>query len=356
MSFNSINPGNQGKKTQHTQLPSHINRFDSVSDSLESEDPLARDAPTRSHSQSPIKQHPGSLTPSGRSSLAVVLPRSPAHLEAYKEVSIDEEDGFDAPVTSDLTPRGRPKSLFKAVNALKTSSPGGTQTGVSSDATSTTPVRGRGRPKGSTNKSKGLQTAAGAPRQARQAATKPRPHPNGFPKRRGRPPKQPSPPPETIYYQVNAPIFPFLCEWRDCKAELHNLETLRRHVYIVHGDDINCLWGECGKLEKPSEFETDEEFKEHIEEAHLVPLSWHCGDGFNNNLGERSLPNTAEDVPDYLKDEHGNQVTPSIRDQQEEDLLTWRKNRRKLKDLLIRMNDNLPDESDEEMGVERQAV
>ncbi|WKT49866.1 AT hook, DNA-binding motif [Fusarium oxysporum f. sp. vasinfectum] len=339
MSFNSINPGNQSKKTHHTVLPSHITRFGSVSDSLESEDPLARDAPTRSHSQSPVKQHPGSLTPSGRSSLAVVLTRSPAHLEAYRGVSIDEEDGFDAPVTSDLAPRGRPKSLFKAVNALKTSSPGGTQTGVSSDATSTTPARGRGRPKGSTNKSKGLQTAAGA-RQARQAATKPRPHPNGFPKRRGRPPKQPSPPPETIYYQVDAPIFPFLCEWRDCKAELHNLETLRRHVYIIHGDD----------------FETDVGFKEHIEEAHLVPLSWHCGDGFNNNLGERSLPNTAEDVPDYLKDEHGNQVTPSIRDQQEEDLFTWRKNRRKLKELLIRMNDNLPDESNEEMGVERQAV
>ncbi|KAF4948391.1 hypothetical protein FGADI_9703 [Fusarium gaditjirri] len=350
MSFNSNNPGNQSKKTQHAHLPSHFNRFGSVSDSLESEDPLARDVPTRSHSQSPVKQHPGSLTPSGRSSLAVVLTRSPAHLEAYREVSIDEADGFDALVASDLTPQGGPKSLFKAVNALKTLSPGG-----SSDATSTTPARGRGRPKGSTNKSKGLPTAAGA-RQARQAATKPRPHPNGFPKRRGRPPKQPSPPPETIYYQVDAPIFPFLCEWRDCKAELHNLETLRRHVYIVHGDDINCLWGECGGLEKPYEFETDEVFKEHVEEAHLVPLSWHCGDGFNNNVGERSLPNTAEDVPDYLKDEHGNQVTPSIRDQQEEDLFTWRKNRRKLKELLIRMNDNLPDESDEDMGVRKQAL
>ncbi|KAF9772260.1 hypothetical protein IL306_010042 [Fusarium sp. DS 682] len=350
MSFNSINPGNHGQKVKHTHLPPHVSRYDSMSDSLESEDPLARDASTRSHSQSPVKQHPGSLTPSGQSSLAVVLKRSPAHLDVYREVSVEEEDGFDAPVMSDLTPRVRPKSLFKAVNVLKTSSPGGVRTGVSGDATSTTPARGRGRPKGSTNKSKGLQTTAAGARQVRQVTTKPRPHPIGFPKRRGRPPKQPSPPPETIYYKMDAPFFPFLCEWRDCKAELHNLETLRRHVYIVHGDDENCLWGECRRLEHPSEFETDEGFKEHVEEAHLVPLSWHCGDGFNNHCERRLPKNTADDVPDYLKDEHGNQVTPSIRDQQEEDLFTWRKNRRKLKELLIRMNDNLPDESDEEMG------
>jgi hypothetical protein len=140
----------------------------------------------------------------------------------------------------------------------------------------------------------------------------------------------------------------------DCKAELHNLETLRRHVYIVHGDSIECLWGKCGRLEEPPEFEEDEGFKEHVEEAHLVPLSWHVGDGPNNFAG-RGLPKKEdEDIPDYLKDKHGNQVTPSIRDQEEEDLLTWRKNRRKLKELLIRMNDNLPDEDGEETVVKQQ--
>ncbi|KAM0554740.1 hypothetical protein ACHAPJ_006812 [Fusarium lateritium] len=284
--------------------------------------------------------------------MAVVLNRSPEHLHAYREVSIEDED-LNAPVMSDLTPRGAPKTLFNTVNALKTSSSSGLLTAVSSDTASTNNARKRGRPKGSGNKQKGLQATAAGSRQARQV--KPRPPPNGFPKRRGRPPKLPSPPPRAIYYQMDAPFFPFLCEWRECKAELHNLETLRRHVYIVHGDSIQCLWGRCGRQEEPLEYEDDEGFKEHVEEAHLVPLSWHVGDG-PNNLGEQGLPNDKAveevDVPEYLKDEHGNQVTPSIRDQEEEDLITWRRNRRKLKELLIRMNDNLPNESGEEEGVQ----
>ncbi|KAM0244376.1 hypothetical protein ACHAP5_006283 [Fusarium lateritium] len=351
-----MNTGNNAQRNQQPHIPPHIARYDSFSDSIDSDDPLARDAPTTSHSQSPVKQ-PGSLTPGGRPSLAVVLNKSPAQLGAYRDVSIegDEEDA-DALVQSDLTPREKPTTLFKPVNAVQKSIPNGAQTGVSSDATSTTPARGRGRPKGSTNKLKGLPSTAAASRQARQV--KSRPHPNGFPKRRGRPPKLPSPPPRTIYYNVDAPFIPFLCEWRDCKAELHNLDTLRRHVYIVHGESIRCLWGKCGHREDSADFEDDEGFKEHVEEAHLVPFSWHVGDG-PNNLKDRDLPKDVaekDEVPDYLKDEHGNQVTPSIRDQQEEDILTWKKNRRKLKELIARMNDNLPDEPGEEEGVKRQGT
>lgn len=78
----------------------------------------------------------------------------------------------------------------------------------------------------------------------------------------------------------------------------------------------------------------------------MVPLSWHVGDG-PNNIGCRKA--AENEIPDYLTDENGNQVTPSIRDQQEEDIMTWRKNRRKLKELLIRMNENLPDEPDAEI-------
>ncbi|KAL4732591.1 hypothetical protein ACLX1H_001609 [Fusarium chlamydosporum] len=345
MNSNTANHRDNGQINQYPKLLPHITRYDSFSDSAESADPLAGDAPTR-YSQSPLKQHPGSLTSSGRSNFTSVLTRPPAGLNAYREDS-GEEEGLNEPIMSDLTPRGRPRTLFKPANVLKKSPPGEKQTDVSSGATSTTPVRGRGRPKGSLNKTKNLSTAA-AGRQARQV--KPRPHPDGFvgfPKRRGRPPKLPSPPPSELYYRTDVPFFPFLCEWEDCKAELHNLETLRRHVYKVHGDSIECLWGKCGRLEEPPEFEDDEGFEKHAEEAHLVPLSWHVGDG-PNNFGEQDLQKKEnDDIPDYLKDEHGNQVTPSIRDQEEEDLLTWRKNRRKLKELLIRMNDNLPDQVDE---------
>ncbi|KAF5024990.1 hypothetical protein F66182_2941 [Fusarium sp. NRRL 66182] len=356
MNFN-VNLGTQSHKNTHTIIPPRITRYESVSDSIESDGPLAKDTPK--NSQGSVKQYTrspqGTLTPNDRPKLAVVLNKPPGHYKAYKETSVEyEEDEFDAPVTSDLTSQGKPETLLNPVNAMNTSSPIGPLTAVSSDATSTNPSRKRGRPKGSSNKLKSLPATAAASRQARQV--KSRPHPSGFPKRRGRPLKQPSPPPRTIYYQLDAPFFPFLCEWKGCKAELQNLETLRRHVNVVHGDSDHCLWGECWRQESPCEFGDDEHFKEHVEGAHLVPLSWHVGDG-PNNLGQRSLPKEEEeDIPDYLKDEHGNQVTPSIRDQQEEDLMTWRRNRRKLKELLIRMNDNLPDGSDEEEGVERDAA
>ncbi|WZH48134.1 uncharacterized protein QYS62_009300 [Fusarium acuminatum] len=352
-----INPGNNAQRNQHAHLPLHVTRYGSFSDSVDSDDPLVRDALTTNHSQSPVKQ-PGSPTPSGRRSVTVVLNKSPAQLDAYRDVSVEEdEEDVDAQVQSDLNQQGNPRTLFKPVNAVQKSITSESQKGASSDATSTTPARRRGRPKGSTNKLKGLPPTAAASRQARQV--KPRPHPIGFPKRRGRPPKLPSPPPETIYYNVDAPFFPFLCEWRDCKAELHNLDTLRRHVYIVHGESVRCLWGKCGHREDSAEFEDDEGFKEHVEEAHLVPFSWHVGDG-PNNFRDRNSPKKGvleeDEIPDYLKDEHGNQVTPSIRYQQEEDIFTWKKNRRKLKELIARMNDNLPDEPDEGEEIERQGV
>ncbi|UZP39945.1 hypothetical protein NXS19_007761 [Fusarium pseudograminearum] len=151
MSFNAVNRGNPGQKK--AKLPSHITRYDSVSDSADSTD-AAGQVPTTSHTKSPFKQHTGSMTSNSRSGFVASLKRSPARLNADGEVS-DEEDGFDGPVMSDLTRRGRPSTLSKLANVSRTSEPDETQTGGSSNATSTTPARGRGRPKGSTNKLKG---------------------------------------------------------------------------------------------------------------------------------------------------------------------------------------------------------
>lgn len=67
------------------------------------------------------------------------------------------------------------------------------------------------------------------------------------------------------------------------------------------------------------------------------------GDGPQNNGGPKQRLEE-EEVPDYLKDNLGNQVTPSIRDQEVEDFVTWKHSRQKLKDLLVRMNENLPSE------------
>lgn len=212
---------------------------------------------------------------------------------------------------------------------------------------------------------RGTAPPAAANRAARQ--TKPKATPSGPAKRRGRPPKQPSPSPSAVYHGLEPSFLAFLCEWDGCKAELHNLDTLRKHVYVVHGrcryqqqhhhqqqqQHQICLWGKCARGEQARVFADEQVFKAHVEEAHLVPFGWHTGDGPSNVEGLRPgnrgggqdappLP-----IPDYLRDAEGNQVTPSVQAQELEDLATWKANRRKLKELLIRRNDNLPDEADE---------
>lgn len=158
-------------------------------------------------------------------------------------------------------------------------------------------------------------------------------------KRRGRPPKQPSPPPVDLYHKQKVKFMAFLCEWEGCKAELHNLETLRRHVHIVHlRRATQCRWGQCRNTEIVPGFV---ELKTHMEEQHLVPFGWHIGDGPSNN-GMNAVDE--DHVPDFLKDADGKQVTPSVRGQQVEDYITWRDNRRKLRALLVRRDENLPSE------------
>ncbi|KAH6605045.1 stage v sporulation k [Trichoderma cornu-damae] len=174
---------------------------------------------------------------------------------------------------------------------------------------------------------------------------KPKPLPLGYAKRRGRPPKAPSPLPWQVYRSLETSFAAFLCEWKGCKAELHNLDTLRRHVSKVHcrKTPFACQWGKCAQIASFAVFPDAQSLRAHVEKAHLVPFSWHVGDG-PQNTGSPRHPLDGEEIPDYLKDEQGNQVTPSVRDQEVEDFVTWKNNRQKLKDLLIRMNENLPSE------------
>lgn len=93
-------------------------------------------------------------------------------------------------------------------------------------------------------------------------------------------------------------FIPFLCEWKNCKAELHNLDTLRRHIFIVHNKnqlsgEVLCEWANCGShglvrdkvtlakmmVHKSYDFKSIESWKGHIERNHLIPLAWHMGDG-----------------------------------------------------------------------------
>lgn len=86
----------------------------------------------------------------------------------------------------------------------------------------------------------------------------------------------------------------YKCQWRDCKAELHNLETLRKHVVKVHGrpddesGDFECWWSGCdgkedvkgkGRKGELATFDDIESWIEHVDGKHLQPVGWKLGDG-----------------------------------------------------------------------------
>ncbi|KAG5939800.1 hypothetical protein E4U59_002879 [Claviceps monticola] len=187
------------------------------------------------------------------------------------------------------------------------------------------------------------------PRQPRQARVNAPPLVWG--RRPPRPPKPPSPSPQELYHSVSTRFLIFLCEWAGCKAELHNLDTLRRHVHIVHGrhrDKMPCVcrWGSC----EEGSFSNAQDWRAHLERAHLAPFQWHVSDGPRNTSDGLSLSEGEglSALPDYLMGPDGEQVTPSIRDQELEDYVTWRMNRRRLKDMLLQRDRNVPEPSEEE--------
>lgn len=171
--------------------------------------------------------------------------------------------------------------------------------------------------------------------------------------RRGRKVAGPEASAREVYLQLRAAaLVVFACEWAGCRAELHNLETLRRHVALVHvaaAADGRCRWGKkCQAAaaggQGNSVSEGDDGLARHVEERHMVPYAWYVGDGPRND----SIRGSLDAREDYLMDKEGNQVTPSVKDQEVEDHATWRENRRKLRELLIERDRNLPSESEEE--------
>ncbi|KAH7085940.1 hypothetical protein BKA63DRAFT_399791 [Paraphoma chrysanthemicola] len=117
----------------------------------------------------------------------------------------------------------------------------------------------------------------------------------------------------------------YRCKWQNCNAELHNLETLRKHVFKLHQietlrNTLECLWEECGKevtnfdpntnmrIEKhtPNSFTHERNWREHIERSHFAPLSWELGDGPASGLSD------AHDSEAYLSDAQGRRVTPRV--------------------------------------------
>jgi len=90
----------------------------------------------------------------------------------------------------------------------------------------------------------------------------------------------------------------YKCKWHGCLVELHNLETLKKHVFKVHRKEtlrntLECMWDDCGKevtsfdpntnmqlvKHTPYSFDLESNWKAHIHQTHFAPLSWELGDG-----------------------------------------------------------------------------
>jgi hypothetical protein len=90
----------------------------------------------------------------------------------------------------------------------------------------------------------------------------------------------------------------YKCKWQNCKADLHNLDTLKKHIFKMHRKEtlrntLECLWDDCGKKvtnhdamtnmrierHEPHSFNHESDWRGHIEQDHLRPLSWDLGDG-----------------------------------------------------------------------------
>lgn len=89
-----------------------------------------------------------------------------------------------------------------------------------------------------------------------------------------------------------------LCEWKGCHAELHSRKTLRDHLFQTHNKKasdgtLRCLWNEChtalyaandqkgiaAASDVGLSFQSKREWKDHVENAHLLPIAWQLGDG-----------------------------------------------------------------------------
>lgn len=76
----------------------------------------------------------------------------------------------------------------------------------------------------------------------------------------------------------------YKCRWEECPAELHNLETLKKHVRkhrTKHGKGpYPCLWANCSRPGAGNPiFETDAECDKHMEGIHVDAVAWALGDG-----------------------------------------------------------------------------
>jgi hypothetical protein len=174
--------------------------------------------------------------------------------------------------------------------------------------------------------------------------------PTGEHKPRARPGRKPAPTPRQLYLKLNPHFISFRCEWENCPAELQNLETLRKHLLIVHGrppstttsspKPITCKWAACPSASFPSL----PSFTTHLETAHLLPHLWHAGDGPRNTTTATTTNNPPPPLPSYLFNAQGDQVTPSITTQQLENDDDRKRRQARIQRVLLLRDRHAPEE------------
>jgi len=91
----------------------------------------------------------------------------------------------------------------------------------------------------------------------------------------------------------------YKCQWEGCKAELHNLDTLKKHIVRIHGypaedGEYECHWQPCDgvvdatgavgakgkqRVTDVASFPDIEAWMGHVDKQHLHPVAWELGDG-----------------------------------------------------------------------------
>ncbi|GAB7338836.1 hypothetical protein MBLNU457_5528t1 [Dothideomycetes sp. NU457] len=114
------------------------------------------------------------------------------------------------------------------------------------------------------------------------------------------------------------------CKFRACKAQLHNLDTMKKHVVKVHGvpnkyNKYQCDWMFCradggdasGKCKwpanNPAMFDTIQEWAKHLEVTHFLDVARALGDGPRGGLSDHYDSEASEA---YMSDATGRIVTP----------------------------------------------
>ena len=100
----------------------------------------------------------------------------------------------------------------------------------------------------------------------------------------------------------------YKCLWQRCSAELHNLDTLCKHIKKIHckpnpNGNYDCRWATCGKTIRDTDsgtgeetertdyllFSSRDEVESHVEKSHMSAVAWSLGDGPAAGLSGKSI-------------------------------------------------------------------